>query len=205
MGGENKKNINKSNTNNNNINDNNQKIENKLNKNNEVKNIKIQQQPQNDFWIDFYFVILLSIAGIYSRCIKLDHPNSVVFDEQHFGLFTNWYIAGKYFLDIHPPLGKLIFLITSYFIGYNGEYRFSAQGEVYTNEHYIVLRMVPAVFGGLLIPLIYLTARNLKLTPSISVLGLFFFLYLLNLISFNTLIILIIITLLLIVIYLLIY
>jgi dolichyl-phosphate-mannose--protein O-mannosyl transferase len=29
----------------------------------------------------------------------------VVFDEYHFGRFTNQYHAGTYLFDIHPPLG----------------------------------------------------------------------------------------------------
>jgi hypothetical protein len=29
----------------------------------------------------------------------------VSFDEVHFGHFANNYIDGKYFFDIHPPLG----------------------------------------------------------------------------------------------------
>jgi dolichyl-phosphate-mannose--protein O-mannosyl transferase len=36
-----------------------------------------------------------------------------VFDEYHFGRFTNQYTAGTFLFDIHPPLGKLVL----YFVG----------------------------------------------------------------------------------------
>lgn len=130
--------------------------------------------------IDYFFVILFLVLGLYSRLVMLEHPNSVVFDEQHFGSFTNSYLSGKYFFDIHPPLGKLIFYVTSLWCGYNGEYRFQTQGEVYTNGHYITLRAVPAIFGGLLIPLIYLTARQMRLSASISALGLHFWMIIID-------------------------
>jgi dolichyl-phosphate-mannose--protein O-mannosyl transferase len=42
-----------------------------------------------------------------------------VFDESHFGRFTNQYTARTYFFDIHPPLGKLMFWFVGYLVGYN--------------------------------------------------------------------------------------
>lgn len=38
---------------------------------------------------------------------RLGAPDSVVFDEYHFGRFLNNYLTGNYLFDIHPPLGKL--------------------------------------------------------------------------------------------------
>ncbi len=32
-----------------------------------------------------------------------------VFDETHFTKFATWYVTGHYYVDIHPPLAKLVF------------------------------------------------------------------------------------------------
>lgn len=48
------------------------------------------------------------LLGIGTRFYHLDQPKAVVFDEFHFFHFVTEYEKGKYFFDIHPPLGKLI-------------------------------------------------------------------------------------------------
>ena len=48
----------------------------------------------------------LLALGLFTRYYSLLWPRQVVFDEVHFGKFVNGYITGRYFFDIHPPLGK---------------------------------------------------------------------------------------------------
>jgi dolichyl-phosphate-mannose-protein mannosyltransferase len=50
----------------------------------------------------FLTIIFLSF---FTRYYLINHPAQVSFDEVHFGHFANNYIDGKYFFDIHPPLG----------------------------------------------------------------------------------------------------
>ena len=38
--------------------------------------------------------------------MRLDQPNSVCWDEGHFGKHANWYLNRTFFFDLHPPLGK---------------------------------------------------------------------------------------------------
>lgn len=67
-------------------------------------------------WLDSvpewpWMPLLVFLIAALTRYWRLFNPPAVVFDESHFGRFTNQYNAGTYFYDIHPPLGKF-FLIT---------------------------------------------------------------------------------------------
>ena len=59
----------------------------------------------------------------HSHFARARHPTPsvfiAVFDESHFGRFTNQYTARTYFFDIHPPLGKLAFWLMGLAVGYN--------------------------------------------------------------------------------------
>ncbi len=68
---------------------------------------------------------LLLAAGLVTRFYALNYPASVVFDEYHFGKFTNGYVTGRYFFDIHPPLGKLIIAASAWYAGYDGSQPFA--------------------------------------------------------------------------------
>jgi dolichyl-phosphate-mannose-protein mannosyltransferase len=65
--------------------------------------------------------VLFLVLGIITRYAFIEVPAAVVFDEHHFGRFTNQYTRGTYFFDIHPPLGKLVFYLTATLIGYDPE------------------------------------------------------------------------------------
>ena len=123
--------------------------------------------------VDYIILILLTILGFYSRFYAIEHPPEVAFDEQHFGKFTNWYIKGEYYLDIHPPLGKLLFTALSWYIGYDGNIDFDDTVTQYPDPAYIALRCLPAFFGSLFVPLTYLTLRAMKMSSPVSALGFF--------------------------------
>jgi len=53
--------------------------------------------------------LTLTVIAAFTRYWRLDRPPAVVFDEHHFGRFTNQYWKGEYFFDIHPPLGESLF------------------------------------------------------------------------------------------------
>jgi dolichyl-phosphate-mannose-protein mannosyltransferase len=142
---------------------------------NKSENVSLKYAPEaretNYKALDIWFVILFTILGLYSRLYNLPHPSEVVFDEQHFGRFTNWYFKGEYYLDIHPPLGKFLLYLSGILFNYNPNLAYDRPGGVYTDKTYVALRLLPAIFGGLLVPLMYLTMRAMRISPAISSLG----------------------------------
>ncbi|OAQ29175.1 glycosyltransferase family 39 protein, partial [Linnemannia elongata AG-77] len=103
--------------------------------------------------------ILVTIA-IFVRIWKLAIPSAVVFDEQHFGGFAADYLRGEFFMDIHPPLGKMLFAAVAYMLGFDGNFDF-IPGNLYSkNVPYIGMRMFAVACGVGLIPISYLTMKR---------------------------------------------
>jgi dolichyl-phosphate-mannose--protein O-mannosyl transferase len=46
------------------------------------------------------------------------------FDEVHFGKFAARYIKTRYFVDVHPPLAKLLITFAAFVSGFNGSFDF---------------------------------------------------------------------------------
>ena len=110
---------------------------------------------------DSVAIIFFMAIGMMSRFFRIQFPSDVVFDEVHFGNFTNYYIRGEYFHDIHPPLAKLIMAGVAKYAGYNANIVFSTTSK-YTDMIYVSLRSTPAFFGALCVPLTYLAMRAMN-------------------------------------------
>lgn len=51
------------------------------------------------------------------------------FDEVHFGGFATKYIRRKYFMDVHPPLAKLLITLSAFVGGFDGQFDFKEIGK----------------------------------------------------------------------------
>ncbi|GAA5961088.1 hypothetical protein JCM21900_006701 [Sporobolomyces salmonicolor] len=122
----------------------------------------------------------LTLLGAVVRFWKIGRPSSVVFDEVHFGGFANKYIQSRFFMDVHPPLAKLLITLTAFLSGFQGgSFDFKDIGREYAPDHvpYIAMRLLPATLGLALVPLSYLTLRALQLRPATALLGATFILF----------------------------
>ena len=111
--------------------------------------------------IDLVLLFILSILSFFIRYWIIWHPSGVVFDEVYFGNFSNYYIKSQYYHDIHPPLAKLIMYFVANLSEYDGNINFNHSPDGYGVPDYIQLRLTPATFSALCIPLIYLSVRFL--------------------------------------------
>ncbi|KAG0291500.1 hypothetical protein BGZ98_002989, partial [Dissophora globulifera] len=105
-------------------------------------------------------LMLLVMVASLVRIWKLAVPGAVVFDEQHFGGFAADYLKGEFFMDIHPPLGKMLYAAVAYMLGFDGNFEF-VPGTLYAkNVPYIGMRMFAVACGVTLIPISYLIIKK---------------------------------------------
>ncbi|MDO8558581.1 MAG: phospholipid carrier-dependent glycosyltransferase [bacterium] len=117
-------------------------------------------------WLQISIILILGFA---TRFLWISHPNNVVWDEQHFCNFTKGYLEGKYFFDIHPPLGKFFLLAGLKTQGASTEKLDCAIGNEYPKEYpYVASRVPTAIAGSLLPAVVYLFGNALNLTPATS-------------------------------------
>ncbi|KAG6840022.1 hypothetical protein C0991_009532 [Blastosporella zonata] len=119
--------------------------------------------------VKLLFFLVLVAAGV--RLFRLSKPNSVVFDEVHFGKFASKYIKTQYFVDVHPPLAKLLITLAAFIFGYDGQFDFKDIGKIYEHVPYVAMRMVPATLGVATVPLAYLTLRALDCRATTALLA----------------------------------
>lgn len=93
----------------------------------------------------------------------------------HFGKFAGKYIKTQYFVDVHPPLAKLLLTLAAFLGGFDGQFDFKEIGKPYEpGVPYVAMRLVPALLGLLTVPLSYLTLRGLDCRATSALLGALF-------------------------------
>lgn len=118
--------------------------------------------------VDFSYLALLVLVSYYVRLTNLSSPNSVVFDEVHFGGFAKKYILGTYFMDVHPPLAKMLLAAVGLLGGFKGDFGFEKIGtEFPASTPYILMRSFPAILGVGTVILCYLTLRSSGCRPMV--------------------------------------
>ncbi|XP_041368198.1 protein O-mannosyl-transferase 1-like [Gigantopelta aegis] len=109
--------------------------------------------------------LALTLVTLATRIWHISFPHAVVFDELHFAKFASLYLKKVFFFDVHPPLGKILLAAAAEFGGYNGNASFDRIGAEYPPDVPVFeMRLVPAVLGSLITPLVYEIAVELRLS-----------------------------------------
>ncbi|KAH0607434.1 uncharacterized protein H6S33_002468 [Morchella sextelata] len=135
----------------------------------QVKDNDILMLPSSDFQL----LALLTVVAIGIRLFRIYQPTSVVFDEVHFGGFATKYIKGKFFMDVHPPLAKMLITLAGWLAGFDGSFDFKEIGKDYLapGVPYVAMRMLPAVLGIMVVPIMFLTLKAAGCSTASSFLG----------------------------------
>ncbi len=119
----------------------------------------------------FYIILLVLLSGI-THFIYFGYPNSVVFDEVHFGNFASAYTTGNYFFDIHPPLGKLLISAAGAIGGYPADStNYATIGNVFGDPRYMWYRILPMLAGFALPLVIFFLCLELGISVRFSFLA----------------------------------
>ena len=126
---------------------------------------------------ELFLVGLLTLVALIVRFYHIERPSSVVFDEVHFGGFASKYLSRKFFMDVHPPLAKLLITLAAWLHGFRGDHSFREIGLEYLTAPdmeqvpYVAMRSVSALFATLTVPLAYFTVRGLSMRPTSALLA----------------------------------
>jgi dolichyl-phosphate-mannose-protein mannosyltransferase len=90
-----------------------------------------------------------------------------------FGGFASKYIKGRFFMDVHPPLAKMLIALTGWLAGFDGDFDFKEIGKDYIEPGvpYVAMRLFPALCGIFLAPLMFLTLKTTGCRTTTAALG----------------------------------
>jgi dolichyl-phosphate-mannose-protein mannosyltransferase len=106
---------------------------------------------------------LLALSAL-THYWHLFSPRVVVFDEVYYEHFAGDYLTGRFYFDVHPPLGNLLYAGFARLLHISGEQLLRADPTP-------VLRLLPATFGTLSVALIYVLVRELGAGRRVALLG----------------------------------
>ncbi|ORX43409.1 PMT-domain-containing protein [Piromyces finnis] len=149
----------------------------KYNKNKQIhfKDNKSEYVHSN---IDKINITILVGLSLIIRLWKISNPKEVVFDEVHFGGFANQYLKRTFFMDVHPPLAKMMFALVAFLSGYKGDFSFEEIGLSYEDGvPYVTMRLYSALCGILVVPIGYYIIKGLKFSRYAAFLGALFIIF----------------------------
>ncbi|RCI17045.1 hypothetical protein L249_1829 [Ophiocordyceps polyrhachis-furcata BCC 54312] len=122
---------------------------------------------------DYTAALGVTVLAAIIRIFRIYQPSSVVFDEVHFGGFASKYIKGKFFMDVHPPLAKMLIALTGWLAGFDGNFDFKDIGKDYLEPGvpYVAMRLFPAFCGIALAPSIFFTLKAIGCRTMTAILG----------------------------------
>lgn len=119
--------------------------------------------------IEWSLLVVLLLVACRVRLFKLAEPASVVFDEVHFGGFAKKYLNREFFMDVHPPLAKLLFAAMAFLGGSDKSFDYATIATPYPSTiPHALMRTLPAVMGIATVILCYLTLRSSGVRPIVA-------------------------------------
>ena len=107
--------------------------------------------------------VLVAIAAL-TRFTGLFHPRAVVYDEALYEYYIGSYFSGKFYFNVHPPLGNLIYYWFAKLIGFDGN-------AMVAGDPAVPLRLVHAVAGTLVVAVFWWMMRELGASRRVAFLA----------------------------------
>lgn len=151
--------------------------------NNDVNHVEYDPKKERRKWFQLQFEvdlvsILLFAISLVTRLNKLEKPTNIVFDELHYGKYVSLYMKNTFFFDSHPPLGKQLIAGAALLSNFDESFKFDKIGSPYPEDFPLfALRIIPAVFGSLLVPLAYHLMLEFNMSQWTSLVAALLFLF----------------------------
>ncbi len=104
-------------------------------------------------WVPWEWWLLTGVA-LVTRLWQIASPPDLVWDERHYAYYVGAYLSGDWMMDVHPPLGRLLWTLVAWLVGYGPDLVTQEQGMPW-------VRILPACAGAMLVPLVWGIARRL--------------------------------------------
>lgn len=123
---------------------------------------------QKVFWLK-----LITIMAFATRFFKIYWPAHTVFDELHHGKFITWYVRREYYLDVHPPLGRLLFAAVAELFGYDGSFDFEKHDHDFNGSLFphVAIRSLSGILGVVTSALTYSILVEMKYSLQACIIG----------------------------------
>lgn len=106
----------------------------------------------------------LSALSFFTHFWHLFSPVAVVFDEAYYEKFAGAYFTHAFYFDVHPPLGNLLYAALARLLHVSPAILTAPAPAP-------LLRALPATFGALAVPLVYIILSQLGVGRRIATLG----------------------------------
>ena len=121
--------------------------------------VESQRRKTNTLTKKDVAIILLITSVSFLRIYKIYQPANIVFDEIHILRYVQHYFKGTFFVDVHPPLGRLIYFLFAKLTYFDPEIDFEVIGQPYHGVPYAIMRLFSGICGILSVNVAYLTMR----------------------------------------------
>jgi dolichyl-phosphate-mannose-protein mannosyltransferase len=108
---------------------------------------------------------------------KIEKGNFVIWDEAHFGKFSQSYLDRTFYFDVHPPLGKLLTALSGFIYGQSDKFLFSSKEKFPDDFDYVGMRRFHALISSLVPLFAYLILREFGFSILRSFLCSLFFIF----------------------------
>ena len=123
-----------------------------------------------------YASIIFFVAFLVKE-YKIEKGNFVIWDEAHFGKFSQNYLSRSFYFDVHPPLGKLLTALSGYLFGQSEAFLFSSSDSFPDSFDYVGMRRFHALLGSIVPVAAFLTLCNLNFSKRRAFISSFIFIF----------------------------
>lgn len=91
---------------------------------------------------------------------KIEKGNFVIWDEAHFGKFSQSYLNRTFYFDVHPPLGKMLTALSGYVYRQSDAFKFTSKEPFPDRFDYVGMRRLHAFIASFVPFFAYLILRE---------------------------------------------